>query len=128
MTARVRWLSAPFQYVGTRTIAVYVAHAMLLAVLVPLVPVGVVAPVIVAVTLTAIGVCVPLVLYRILGPLGGVFSLPHSAERRLTAWVARETAARSHSGGQRRGTAVRPSPESASSQIRSTRGNTASAE
>lgn len=122
MVARVRWLSSPFRYVGRRTIAVYVVHAMLLAVLVPLVPVGVVAPVVIAVGLTTVGVCVPLVLYRFLAPVGGVFGLPHPLDRRLQRWAA------GASTDQRRGSTSRSEVRSASSQMRSTRGKTASAE
>lgn len=85
MIARVAWLAAPFRYVGTRTIAVYVSHAMLLAVLVPLVPAGSVPPVVVAVVLTAVGVAVPLVLYRYLAPVGGVFNLPKPLAKRLAS-------------------------------------------
>lgn len=83
MIAKVGWLSAPFRYVGQRTIAVYVAHAMLLAAVVPLIPVGIAPPVVAAVVLTAFGVGVPLVLYRYLGPVGGVFNLPKPLARAL---------------------------------------------
>lgn len=89
MVARVGWLSAPFRYVGQRTIAVYVVHAMLLAAVVPLVPVGLVPPVIFAVALTAFGVAIPLVLHRFLAPVGGVFTLPHPLQRRLAAVAER---------------------------------------
>lgn len=85
MVAKVAWLAAPFRYVGQRTIAVYVVHAMLLAAVVPLIPVGIVPPVVAAVALTAFGVTVPLVLYRYLAPVGGVFNLPHPVATRLAA-------------------------------------------
>ncbi|QIG38552.1 acyltransferase family protein [Microbacterium sp. 4R-513] len=83
MIAKVGWLAAPFRYIGQRTIAVYVAHAMLLAAVVPLIPVGIVPPVVAAVVFTAFGVGVPLVLYRWLGPVGGVFNLPRPWARAL---------------------------------------------
>ncbi|MGC5172934.1 acyltransferase family protein [Micromonospora sp. DT81.3] len=83
MIAKVGWLSAPFRYIGQRTIAVYVAHAMLLAAVVPLIPVGVVSPVLAAAALTAFGVGVPLVLYRLLAPVGGIFNLPKPIARAL---------------------------------------------
>jgi uncharacterized membrane protein YcfT len=83
MIAKVGWLAAPFRYIGQRTIAIYVAHGMLLAVVVPLIPVGIVPPVVAAVVLTALGVAIPLVLYVWLGPLGGVFNLPRPAARAL---------------------------------------------
>jgi uncharacterized membrane protein YcfT len=89
MIARVGWLSWPFRYVGQRTIAVYVSHAMLLAAVVPLIPVGIVAPVTAAVALTAFGVIVPLVLYRLLAPLGGVFNLPRPVARALASRTER---------------------------------------
>jgi peptidoglycan/LPS O-acetylase OafA/YrhL len=85
MVARVGRLAAPFRYVGQRTIAVYVVHAMLLAAVVPLIPVGILPPVVVAIVLTAFGVAVPLLLYRALAPVGGVFNLPHPVARRLSA-------------------------------------------
>jgi len=87
VAARAPRLSAPLRYVGRRTIAVYVVHAMLLAVLVPLVPVDSVAPVVAAILLAAVAVCVPLALYRFLAPVGGVFGLPHRLQRRLDDWA-----------------------------------------
>ncbi len=89
MIARVGWLSRPFRYVGERTIAVYVSHAMLLAAVVPLIPVGIVAPVTAAIALTVFGVVVPLVLYRFLAPLGGVFNLPRPIARALASRTER---------------------------------------
>jgi uncharacterized membrane protein YcfT len=83
MLARVRWLAALFIAVGRRTLPVYVTHALLLAVLVPLIPVGVVAPVIPAVVLTAAAVAISLGLNALLGPLGGVYTLPRPWARRL---------------------------------------------
>ena len=83
MIAKVGWLSAPFEYIGQRTIAIYVAHAMLLAAVVPLIPVGIVPPVVAAVVLTAFGVGVPLILYKLLAPVGGVFNLPKPVARAL---------------------------------------------
>ena len=83
MIAKVGWLSAPFQYIGQRTIAIYVAHAMLLAAVMPLIPVGIVPPVVAAAALTVLGVGVPLILYRLLAPVGGVFNLPKPVARAL---------------------------------------------
>ena len=89
MVARVPWLSAPFRYVGSRTIAVYVLHAMLLAVIVPLVPIGAVPTVVAALMLTAMGVIFPLILSWFLTPIGGVFNLPHPLQRRLEPVASR---------------------------------------
>lgn len=87
--SRWRAFARPFVFVGRRTIAIYVVHAMLLAAVVPLIPVGSVGSAVVIVALTAFGVIVPLVLYRWLGPVGGVFNLPHPAKRALDRWGAR---------------------------------------
>ena len=91
MIAKVPWLAAPFRYIGQRTIAIYVAHAMLLAAVVPLIPVGIVPPVVAAAVLTAFGVGVPLVLYRWLAPVGGVFNLPKPVARALESRRERVT-------------------------------------
>lgn len=85
MVARVRPLARPFLHVGTRTLPIYVTHAMLLAVLVPLVPVGLGSPALVSVVLTLLATLIPLGLYRLLGPVGGIYNLPHALERRLAA-------------------------------------------
>ncbi|MFL2000135.1 acyltransferase family protein [Microbacterium sp. A1-JK] len=83
MIAKVRWLAAPFLAVGTRTLPIYVTHAILLAVLVPLVPVGSVPAVVVAVVMTAVAILVALGLFVLLGPVGGVYNLPKPIARRL---------------------------------------------
>jgi uncharacterized membrane protein YcfT len=83
MIAKARPLAAPFVAVGRRTLPVYVTHTLVLALLVPLVPAGLVAPVVAAVVLTAVAVLVGLGLNALLGPLGGVFSLPRPWARRL---------------------------------------------
>ncbi|HWI31643.1 MAG TPA: acyltransferase family protein [Microbacterium sp.] len=85
MAAKVRPLARPFLYVGSRTLPVYVMHAMLLAVLVPLVPVGLTSALLISVALTLLATVIPLALYRVLGPIGGIFNLPHAFERRLAA-------------------------------------------
>ncbi|MEU1971725.1 acyltransferase family protein [Microbacterium sp. NPDC019599] len=83
MIARVRWLAAPFIGVGRRTLPIYVTHAMLLAVLVPLVPAGVTSAVVAAVLFTAVAIGLSLGLNALLGPLGGVYNLPKPIRRRL---------------------------------------------
>jgi uncharacterized membrane protein YcfT len=90
MIAKVRWLRAPFLAIGTRTLPIYVTHAILLSVLVPLVPVGSVPAVIVAVGLSAVAIVIALGLFLVLGPVGGVYNLPKPIARRLAR--SRETA------------------------------------
>lgn len=85
MLARVGWLSAPFVAVGRRTLPIYVTHTLLLAAVVPLVPVGIVPPVVAAVVLTAGAILTSLGLFALLGPLGGVYDLPKPWARRLAA-------------------------------------------
>ncbi|WP_395244586.1 acyltransferase family protein [Agromyces sp. MMS24-K17] len=89
IVSRWRAFARPFVFVGRRTIAIYVVHAMLLAAVVPLIPEGSVPAALVIALLTAFGVVVPLVLYRWLGPVGGVFNLPHPAKRALDRWAGR---------------------------------------
>ncbi|TNM59475.1 hypothetical protein FHN55_20820 [Streptomyces sp. NP160] len=83
--AVARWgpLSRPLQYVGQRTIAVYVVHPLLLALLVPLLPAGSVPAVAAVVLFTALGVVLPLLLRRVLQGKSGVFDLPAPLARRL---------------------------------------------
>lgn len=91
-----RWRagSRPFVYVGRRTLAIYVVHAMLLALLVAVIPVDAVPAVIAIVALTTIGVLVPLALLAWLGPLGGVFTLPHRLKAALEPMAAADRDAR----------------------------------
>ncbi|WP_322409949.1 acyltransferase family protein [Microbacterium invictum] len=87
LVSRWRWIATPLRYVGERTIAIYVTHAMLLAALVPLVPPDVVPPAAAAVGFTAVGVLIPLLIRRAVGDRSGVFTLPRGLQRRLEASV-----------------------------------------
>ncbi|WP_394554183.1 acyltransferase family protein [Agromyces sp. MMS24-JH15] len=89
LVSRWRPLARPFEFIGRRTLPIYVVHAMLLAALVPLLPVDGL-PVFVAVLgPVAFVTAVALLLNRWLGPRGGVFSLPKPLAAALTAWADR---------------------------------------
>lgn len=83
--ARVGWLAAPLLAVGRRTLPIYVTHTLLLAVLVPLVPVGLVPAALAAGVLTAAAVLLSLGLFALLGRFGGIYSLPGPWARSLAA-------------------------------------------
>jgi uncharacterized membrane protein YcfT len=85
-----RWRagSRPLVYVGRRTLAVYVVHAMLLALIVPLIPVDAVPAAVAIGVLTIVAVLLPLALLAWLGPLGGVFNLPHRLKSALAPMTA----------------------------------------
>ena len=87
--SRFSHVARPFVYVGRRTLPIYVTHAMLLALFVPLLPVGGVPAALAIIVLCALGVAIPLGLNRWLGPLGGIYSLPHPATSALRGWAAR---------------------------------------
>lgn len=85
MVARARPLAAPFIGVGRRTLPIYVTHTLLLAAVVPLVPVAIVPPALAAVVLTAFGIVASLLLFGLLGRVSGIYSLPAPVQRRLQA-------------------------------------------
>ncbi|QEO14184.1 acyltransferase family protein [Agromyces intestinalis] len=89
--AVARWepFARTFVYIGGRTLPIYVVHAMLLAALVPLAPADAVISWVAVLVLVGLGVVIPLGLYRWLGPIGGVFNLPHPLARSLVRWRAR---------------------------------------
>jgi uncharacterized membrane protein YcfT len=83
MVARVRPLSAPLEYVGRRTLPIYVMHTLLLAAIVPLVPVQAAPAAVVVVLLVAVGTLVPLGVARLTARVSGIFTLPSRVARRL---------------------------------------------
>lgn len=79
--ARSRVLSAPFVAVGRRTLPVYVLHTLLLAAVVPLIPVGAAPATLIAAVLCLGAVAVCLTVAVLFGSVPGVFSPPKRSPR-----------------------------------------------
>lgn len=89
--SRVRIAAEPLRFVGLRTLPIYVVHTMLLAVLVPVIPVQSVPPEVAAAGLVIVAVVLPVLLRRALPAGSGVFDLPKAWARPLETYAERDS-------------------------------------